>query len=367
MNNLARATVVPQARPSLALRPDMAPRWHAVDMSFDAAAELLVGAHKADGAAEDVVVTDFPTWHVVPERSGHLAIASLRGERAYPLREAAFSELCDLISPENVRNPAGLFRALPAQLQLAGVNYLMITGSARRPVTLRTRGGEVAGIVSDRYTAFDVHELVDTVRSGLAKAGMLSAARVRAVAYGRRRDGMRIVFPSLGREIKRGDVTQSGFTVWSSDMRGSSIQLASTLYRLVCENGLVSEEDGMSYTFRHVGDADKLRIAVANAVDSALTRSSGLMNQWANAVGTMLDDVEAMIAGMQHAYKMTETERDNVEKSLVGEFGVRALPARTSAYDLINAMTDAAKQATPVRRGELEAFAGNVLARHVVA
>jgi hypothetical protein len=44
---------------------------------------------------------------------------------------------------------------------------------------------------------------------------------------------------------------------------------------------------------------------------------------------------------------------------------VPALPESTSAYNLVNAITGAARQAEPARRLELESLAGTVLSRHV--
>jgi hypothetical protein len=44
---------------------------------------------------------------------------------------------------------------------------------------------------------------------------------------------------------------------------------------------------------------------------------------------------------------------------------VPALPESTSAYNLVNAITGAARQAEPARRLEIESLAGTVLGRHV--
>ena len=56
-----------------------------------------------------------------------------------------------------------------------------------------------------------------------------------------------------------------------------------------------------------------------------------------------------------------------VAEVVVNDAEVTELPAHAPLYDLVNALTYSARAATPVRRLELEALAGDMLTRHVGA
>src|SRR5690606_15272477 len=72
---------------------DMSPIWSNVDEDFDTAAERIIAAHAADGAARDLPVLDLRTWGVVPY-DGQFALAPLaKHHPPRPLRATAFSNL----------------------------------------------------------------------------------------------------------------------------------------------------------------------------------------------------------------------------------------------------------------------------------
>ena len=134
------------------------------------------------------------------------------------------------------------------------------------------------------------------------------------------------------------------------------------LWRLVCTNGLRTASRYGEFSFRHVGDSQRLRDGLSDAIPTARLTARGTMEQWQQAVGVFVDNVAQQIEQMR---ELTIGERKSVEQELLNETGVPELPERTSAYDLVNALTSAAKQAEPARRLELEGYAGQLLARQV--
>jgi hypothetical protein len=86
------------------------------------------------------------------------------------------------------------------------------------------------------------------------------------------------------------------------------------------------------------------------------------MTQWQRAVTFMVNDVQQLIDGMRELSLSEKKSFENVVKAEVAE-----LPAHAPLYDLVNALTYTARAATPVRRLELEALAGDMLTRHVGA
>jgi hypothetical protein len=111
-----------------------------------------------------------------------------------------------------------------------------------------------------------------------------------------------------------------------------------------------------------VGDKDRLRAGIAEAIPSALAHARGLMTQWQKAVTFMVEDVARQIEQMR---ELTFAERKGFEEELKREAQTTALPEHIPLYSLVNALTSTAKSAVPARRLEIEAFAGDVLEQHV--
>lgn len=352
-NTIAGSTLPPP----LTTAPDMRPRWDDVELSFDEAAERIVAAHAADGHATDLPITDLHTWAVAP-KDGRFSLVPLgRHHEPRPLRANAFSNLMTRLGA-----PAEFVRdRLPAPLQLATVNWLLSMSENPQAATLRLRGGEIGAIVSGRYAPLDPVELVDTLRTALVRHDLLEEVRIRGVASGLV-DNMRIILPGETRELKKGDISNVGIDISTSCFGRSAVHIAPIIWRLVCSNGMRAMERGGQLSFRHVGDTDRLKAAVAEAIPSALVHARGVMTQWQKAVTFMVEDVERQISEMR---ELTAVERGWVEAELKKETCEPELPEHVPLYDLVNALTASAKGAVPARRLELEAMAGDLLDRHV--
>jgi hypothetical protein len=142
------------------------------------------------------------------------------------------------------------------------------------------------------------------------------------------------------------------------------VHVRGIVWRLACTNGLRAPSSTGDFSFRHVGETQRLRDCVADAVPTALAHASGLMGRWQQAVGVMVDRVAEMIDAMRD---LNLGERKAVQEELKSDLGVPELPAATSVYDLVNAVTGAARQSEPARRLEIESLAGEILHRHTRA
>ena len=335
---------------------DMPSRWDNVELDFDTAADRIIEAHKKDGDAEDLPIADIKTWAIVPSE-GQFALAPLTRHHApKPLRAAAFSNLMTRIGA-----PAEFIRRLPAPLQLATTNYLLSEHNETSSATLRLRGEQVSAVVSDRYAPLDPEELLDCVRSALVKFDLLHDVRVRGVASGLV-DNMRLILPSESVAVKVGDVSNVGLDITTSSFARSSVRLSPMTFRLVCLNGMRAGERRGELNFRHVGDTQRLRAGIAEAIPSALAHARGLMTQWQRSINFMVEDVARQVESMR---ELTNPERRTFEDELKREAEMPALPEHLPLYSFVNAMTASAKSASPSRRLEIETLAGDVLARHV--
>ena len=340
--------------PPLSVAPDMLSSW--VDFRgehFDDAAERIISAHKNDGEAFDQPVMNLATWGVVPVE-GRFALAPL-GKQHGPriLRATAFSNLMARYGA-----PAEFIRdRLPAPLQLAIANWLTTSSDKAAPAMLRLRGEEVAAVVSDRYAPLDQEPLLDCVRAALAEQNALDEVEVKSIATGVT-DVIRLVFPSEQEAIKVGDVSALGLDISSSSFGRSAVHVRGIVWRLVCTNGLRAPEGAGAFSFRHVGDAQRLRASIAEAIPSALAVARGTLGRWKTAVDILVHDVAAMIAELQD---LTAGERRLVEERVQIETGMPKLPERAPLYDVLNGITSAAHAFVPARRLEVESMAGQLL------
>jgi hypothetical protein len=344
--------------PPLSVLADMPSVWTTSDSGFDDAAELFVTRHREDGAIRDIPLADIRTW-AVTARGENLALQPI-GRRQEPLALRA-GGLCSLCSRLQV--PAEFVRRLPAALQLAVLNWGLAHLPRAAPVMLRTRGGAVTTIVSERYAALEAHELVDTLRRALTAHGLLGSVRVRAVVTGMT-DALRLTLPERTVEPAVGDVTQAGLDVSTSSFARGAVRVRGTLYRLVCTNGLSAPERMGDYSARHIGDGQRLREFLQDAIPSALTHTSGLMSAWQRALTSHIEDLAEAIASIRD---LTGPERQVIEEAITHEAGAPELPPRSTVYNVVNGITAAAHRYEPSRRLELEGLAGRLLMSHAGA
>lgn len=335
---------------------DMSPRWADIETDFDTAADQIIRAHANDGEHRDLPVNDLKTWAVAPQDGRFALVPLARHHSPKLLRANAFGNLAGRLGA-----PVDFIRKLPAPLQLASLNYLLTEQPEGSSVTLRLRNDEIATIVSGRYAPFDPVELVETIRTALGRFGILRDVRVRGVASGLV-DNLRLVLPAEQKAMKPGDVSMASIDITTSSFAKSAVKVASGTYRLVCSNGLIVHSKGSGHSFRHVGDRERLRDAVGEAIPAALTYARGIMDQWQRSVSYMVEDVHRQIDSLR---ELTLPEKKNLEDAVLRETGALVLPPAAPVYEFVNAMTSAAKHAVPTRRLELEALAGTVLARHV--
>jgi hypothetical protein len=334
----------------------MTSAWYDGDMTFDMAADRIVQAHDQDGDAHDLPVLDLRSWGIVPleSRFGLAPLAQHHPPR--PLRATAFANLAARLGA-----PVEFMRdRLPAPLQLATLNWLLSSQEQAVAANLRLRGAEITALVSGRYAPLDAQELLLGVRDALVQHGVINEVRVRSIATGLV-DVLRLIVPSEQVAVKVGDVSALGIDISSSSFGRSAVHVKGIVWRLRCTNGLrVAEQQG-SFSFRHVGDAQRLRAGISESIPAALMAARGTMQRWKAAVDVMVQDVAEYILQLQ---ELTIAERELVAREIKKEHASTVLPPHMPLYDFVNAITSAAHESVPARRLELESLAGDVLVEH---
>ncbi len=362
---------------------DQAETWHrfgASPVSLDDAWRIVREARQADGIVQDIAIGDLTGWGFGPLHGG-AAIAPLAVpgrtspvDRPLPLRRQGFMHLCQRIGA-----PSDYLRQLPAKYQIQLMNHGLLSAgkSASQGALVRTVGGEVRALLSDRYAPMDNEIVIETLDTALAAHGLRDDVRVRAVATGRS-FGLRLTMPGeasvVRHDAKVGDVVETGLDLLNGEIGNRSASITPITYRLTCTNGMRSASREDARRFHHVGDPRRLEQAFRDAVPTVIARSRGLHRQMAVCLDRVAEDALREFDGLS-VFGLTKTDARDVARDVMAERGV-ALPSNTgewkdalagvsdlSAWDVANGITHVAQRRAVDRRLELEEAAGAYVAR----
>lgn len=101
---------------------------------------------------------------------------------------------------------------------------------------VRTLDGNVRGLMSSRYRILDAHDMLEAVFPVMQDKGL----EVASSEITERRLFIKALSPKLQAEVKKGDVVQYGLVVSTSDVGAGSVRVEPLIFRLVCQNGLIS-------------------------------------------------------------------------------------------------------------------------------
>ena len=354
-------------------RPDQREQWlrHASPVSFDRAAEEVVGFHRMDGARTDVVTADLRAWAFGSGdgRTMQLVGVPFFGRETSPpygLRQLAFQQLAGKVGA-----PASYLAELPAKLQIANLNYAITRRS--QPAMLRLAGSEIRAVLSERYAPVDDHVLFELVTEALDHAGLRSDALVRATAVGTS-TVLRVTLPGEGVAVKRGDIIEYGIDLGNSEVGLRSVQVVPTTYRLLCSNGMRGWQSEAASKFRHVGAPERLRELLRDALPLAFAEARGDLARWKRSLDVLVDDAFAEVEALR-GFGLTGAEIDAVGRALLVDEGVdlsgrdardveEALRGRRSdVFHVANAITATAKARPVASRLSLEESAHRFLVR----
>ena len=101
---------------------------------------------------------------------------------------------------------------------------------------VRTIGGKVRAVLSSSYRRLDSYDLAKTVLPVLVdnKFEVVSSEITETRMY------LKALTPKITAEIKTGDVVQFGLVISNSDVGAGTFRVEPLIFRLVCQNGLIS-------------------------------------------------------------------------------------------------------------------------------
>lgn len=353
-------------------RPDQPERWHSFSkpVPFDVAAEQILAAHRADGERDDIVTTDLRAWAFgsTDQETMELVRIPFAGRQVgepLPLRELAFSQLCSKVGA-----PAPYIRSLPSKLQIANMNWGL--ANKQSPALLRLAGGEVRAVLSDRYAAADDELLLEMVSDCLDRTGYRSDVMVRAAAVGPH-TLLRITLPNEGVPVKVGDLIEHGIDLGNSELGLRSVQITPVTHRLVCLNGMRAWRSEAAVRMRHIGDTDRLRDQIADAIPVAFAEARGDIERWKRSVDVLMDsaleEIESLrglglsSADVQAIGRTLADEHALLPESASGRTLSEALKVEVTAFDVANAITATARSRPAATRLSMEETGHRYLVR----
>ena len=238
---------------------------------------------------------------------------------------------------------------------------------------IRTMDGIARAFLSDRYRRIDNDTVAETALPIISE---MQGATIEACEITDRKLYIKVVNPRLELEVKKGDPVQAGLIITNSEVGMGALSVYPLIYRLVCLNGMVRQDDGVRrYHVGRAGSSEeeayelyqddtlqaddaalllKLRDTVRTAIDA--TKFKLLVDRFRDAADQKLtgNPVKAVEVLAQRVV-LGKDEKSSVLRHLI-EGG------DLSRWGVANAVTRAAADVDSFDRSiEMEAAGGQVI------
>ena len=230
------------------------------------------------------------------------------------------------------------------------------SGSSHERWLLRVKHDSVRGVLSDRYTRLDNEPFLDCLQPLLP-----SRLQVKWFALTGESLHLRLIDPTLAREVLPDDRIMVGLHLANSEVGKRSVTVDAIVWRLVCQNGLVRLVKGKSLLQqRHIFvSQSNFKRDLERAMGEALTTAAGLLEKLAQSTTEHLDDVETLIEKIGERHNLSEAFQERIKNALLLENRGQ----QETLYGFTNALTQAAQTLPPDERYGLEVLAGEVMER----
>lgn len=231
--------------------------------------------------------------------------------------------------------------------------------SANERWLLRARHDSLRGVLSDRYTRLDNEPFLNILRPLVPER-----LQVKWFALTDESLHLRLIDPTLSREVLPDDRLSVGLHVANSETGRRSVTIDAIVWRLVCQNGLVRLVKGKSLLQqRHIFvSQSNFKRDLERAMGEALTTSAGLLERMQQSTTEHLNDIETVIEKIGERHQLSEAFQEKIKNALLLENRGQ----QETLYGLTNALTQAAQTLPPDDRYSMEVMAGEVMERGAI-
>lgn len=225
---------------------------------------------------------------------------------------------------------------------------------------IREYNGGVRGILSNKYSVCDSHEILQAVDDAVD----LSQYKIKGSFLNEERLHVRLV----SREMLPidGEDLFAGLFLDSSDVGRNILTVKFGIYKQVCTNGLViARAGGTLFEQKHIGiTAEEFHDGLVKSLQNIdlltehavewVRRAQHRDNHWSSA-SEYEDDINEFVAYIRQQTNLS----DDSARKVIDLMNTKYTDSR---WGLINGITEVAQDFTLERRLELERIAGNLLA-----
>ena len=236
--------------------------------------------------------------------------------------------------------------------------------------TVRTVNNTARAVLSDRYLPVDNFLVLNEVMPVFMG---FPGAEIKASTLTDKRMYMQIVFPHTAKEIVKGDMVQYGLTLSNSEVGLGAVKVESTIWRLVCSNGMIGksivnrkhvgrridENDNMDLFRKETVQADlkAFTMKLADIIKYSMQEAEieALYAPMREAAGMKLEKPEETVQNITKRYGLNDQESQHVLRNMLSE-------NNWSKYGIINGVTNAAHiTENPDRQYDLERIGSDIL------
>jgi hypothetical protein len=163
-------------------------------------------------------------------------------DKEYQINDIAHQQIADRLKiPKRYYDKMSTISGLRTH----NVNAWFLNNPEKRLV--RTLEGKARAFLSDRFRPIDNFFILSSFLPVLAEQQNL---KVQSQTLTDKKMYLQLTFPSLQKEILKGDVVQAGIILTNSEVGHGAVDVKSFLWRLVCSNGMIGKSLLHKY---HVG------------------------------------------------------------------------------------------------------------------
>lgn len=210
--------------------------------------ELAQKVETQTASAQDYVApTSNLDMVIVGEGETSNVALHLENQGFYDIQEQAHNQIAS-----KLQIPTRYYNKMLAQspeLLVENTNHWLAESKTKSMI--RTRDGEARAILSDRYRRIDNDTILMASLQAMEtqkQAVLLSSEVTDRKMY------MKVLFPELEAEIKKGDIVRPGVVISNSEVGAGALNVQGFFYRDYCTNGCVfGRNDIFSYKRTHLG------------------------------------------------------------------------------------------------------------------
>jgi Domain of unknown function (DUF932) len=260
-------------------------------------------------------------------------------------------------------------RETAPELIAVNVNHWLQKQGDRSHV-LRTMGNQARAFLGGGYEIVDHDQVLMALIPELDKFN--GDLEILSTEVTDRKLYIKLAFPKLEGEIRKGDIIRSGVTICNSEIGEGGLNVYPANFRLICTNGMTRMEQGERLTVRHSGSKnrdtgeiltrERANVKVEQFIENfTIARDEAAFQRTLTQMRNITERPievsaeELMVRARKHFGLTLDEQKQALEHLLIDE--------DLTAYGLMNAVTRTAQDVKSYDRAtELESLGSKVLA-----